>query len=230
MLPAILLAVVLITMLILVLFGEGESIAGVPPAMFASLVSGLAIVLLLLGGGRDLGRSVREVARNAALWGLILFGLLAGYAYRFELTGMVNRVLAEVAPGMVVTARGGEVTVARARSGSFLVSGRINGREAQLLFDTGASAVVLTDATARAVGIDVAALNYNVPVSTANGRTTAASVRLQRLSIGGIIEDNVPAMVARPGALSENLLGMSFLERLASYEVRDDRLILRGGR
>jgi aspartyl protease family protein len=42
-----------------------------------------------------------------------------------------------------------------------------------------------------------------------------------------VTERNVDALVAKPGALRENLLGMSFLERLASYEVREDRLILR---
>jgi aspartyl protease family protein len=36
----------------------------------------------------------------------------------------------------------------------------------------------------------------------------------------------VPAMVARRGALDESLLGMSFLERLKSYAVERDRLVL----
>jgi aspartyl protease family protein len=40
----------------------------------------------------------------------------------------------------------------------------------------------------------------------------------------------VPALVARPGMLGENLLGMTFLERLASYEVRGNRLVLRAVR
>jgi aspartyl protease family protein len=35
-------------------------------------------------------------------------------------------------------------------------------------------------------------------------------------------------MVAQAGRLSENLLGMTFLERLSSYEVRGDQLTLRG--
>ena len=141
---------------------------------------------------------------------LILFGLLAAYAYRFEFQDVANRVLAEVAPGHVVMARGGEVIIARSGSGSFLVAGRINGREARMIFDTGASSVVLTDATARAAGIDPATLSYSVSVSTANGRTTAAPVRLDRLDIGPISERRVQALVARPGSLSENLLGMSF--------------------
>jgi len=161
---------------------------------------------------------------------VILFGLLAGYAYRFEIQDVANRVLAEVAPGHVVMARGGEVIIARSRSGSFVMAGKVNGRDARFLFDTGASAVVLTDATARAAGLDPAGLDYTVNVSTANGRTTAARVRLDRIHIGPISESRVEALVARPGALSENLLGMTFLERLSSYEVRDDKLVLRGGR
>ena len=38
---------------------------------------------------------------------------------------------------------------------------------------------------------------------------------------------NVRALVARPGALSENLLGMSFLERLQSYSVERGELVLK---
>ena len=34
------------------------------------------------------------------------------------------------------------------------------------------------------------------------------------------------ALVARPGALDENLLGMSFLGRLKSYAVERGRLVL----
>jgi aspartyl protease family protein len=231
MLNLVLLVIVIAAMIILVMFGEGEKIAGLEPSLFASLVSASAFGLLVLSwGASEFQGRWREAARNAALWVLILFGLMAAYAYRFDFQDVANRVLAEIAPGYVVMARGGEVTIVRSGSGSFLIAGRINGRDARMIFDTGASQVVLTDATARAAGIDPSSLNYSVNVSTANGRTTAAPVRLDRLDIGPISETRVQALVARPGALSENLLGMSFLERLTSYEVRDDKLVLRGGR
>ncbi len=231
MVQMILLAAVVAAMVLLVLFGDGESIAGVEPSMFASLVSLSVFGLLALGWGASAFQSKwREAVRNALLWMLILFGLLAGYAYRFEFQDVANRVLAELAPGYVVMARGGEVTIARSGSGSFVLAGRINGKDARFIFDTGASSVVLTEATARAAGIDPATLDYTVTVSTANGRTTAARIRLDRVDVGPISENRVEALVARQGALSENLLGMSFLDRLASYEVRDDKLVLRGGR
>jgi aspartyl protease family protein len=66
-----------------------------------------------------------------------------------------------------------------------------------------------------------------VPVATANGSALAAPVVLGSLSVGPITERNVPALIAREGVLHANLLGMTFLERLGSYEVRGNRLILR---
>ena len=122
--------------------------------------------------------------------------------------------------------RGGEVIVNRRLSGEFAIAGRVNGARATLLFDTGASAVVLTAADARRAGIPAAGLSFDVPVATANGSAMAAEVRIDRIAVGPIVMRNVPALVARPGALDESLLGMSFLERLKSYTVERDRLVI----
>jgi len=56
----------------------------------------------------------------------------------------------------------------------------------------------------------------------------AAATTIRELTVGSITERSVPALVAREGSLSQSLLGMTFLDRLASFEVRGDRLILRG--
>jgi aspartyl protease family protein len=69
-----------------------------------------------------------------------------------------------------------------------------------------------------------------VPVSTANGRALAAPVTLDRLSVGPIAMRRVPALVAREGLLDGNLLGQTFLEKLESYEVRGNRLVLRAAK
>jgi aspartyl protease family protein len=97
-----------------------------------------------------------------------------------------------------------------------------------MLVDTGASTVVLKPADAQRLGIDVNQLKYSVPVQTANGTTYAAHVRLRSLSLGPISVQDVEALVAKPGSLKENLLGMSFLSRLRSYEFTSDFLMLRG--
>ena len=38
----------------------------------------------------------------------------------------------------------------------------------------------------------------------------------------------MPALIAQQGQLRTNLLGMSFLNRLESWEVRGDKLMLHG--
>jgi aspartyl protease family protein len=97
-----------------------------------------------------------------------------------------------------------------------------------MVLDTGASSVVLSREDAKAAGLPIEVLSYTVPIETANGRTRAASVRLDRIAVGGLVERSVEALVAQPGQLKTSLLGMSFLNRLQSWEVRGDRLVLHG--
>jgi aspartyl protease family protein len=55
----------------------------------------------------------------------------------------------------------------------------------------------------------------------------AAPVTLDRIVVGGLTEREVPALVVQAGGLKSNLLGMTFLNRLESWEVRGDKLRLR---
>jgi aspartyl protease family protein len=161
------------------------------------------------------------------IWLMVGLLLMIGYTYRFELRDVAERVLAELVPGRAAT-RGRTVEFARGPGGSFYVTVQINGARVSTVLDTGATAVVLTPEAAKAAGLPLEVLNYSVNVETANGRARAAPVTLDRLSVGGITERRVPALIAQPGQLRINLLGMSFLNRLESWEVRGDRLLLRG--
>jgi aspartyl protease family protein len=135
-------------------------------------------------------------------------------------------VLAELVPGRTVT-RGKTVEIVRGRGGEFQVGAQVNGARVSLVLDTGASAVVLTQEAAKAAGLPLEVLAYTVAVDTANGRTRAAAVTLDRISVGGIVERSVPALIAQPGQLKTSLLGMSFLDRLESWEVRGEKLMMR---
>ena len=106
--------------------------------------------------------------------------------------------------------------------------GEVNGHEARFIFDTGASTVVLRAENAAALGFTPDSLDYSIPVSTANGAALAAPVVIDRLTIGADHGAQRARAHRPPGVLHANLLGMSFLERLGSYEVRGNRLILRG--
>jgi len=135
--------------------------------------------------------------------------------------------MAEFMPGRAAV-RGQTVEIARTQRGEFQVVAEVNGARISTVLDTGASAVVLTQEAAKAAGLPIEVLSYTVNVETANGRTRAAPVTLDRVAVGSIVERAVPALIAQPGQLRTSLLGMSFLTRLQGWEVRGDKLVLRG--
>jgi aspartyl protease family protein len=120
------------------------------------------------------------------------------------------------------------VNIPRGQGGEFAIRARINGVATPMVIDTGATSVVLTYDTAKAIGLPLELLEYDVDVETAGGRTKAARLTLDRLAIGKLVERSVPALVVQRGQMKTNLLGMSFLDRLESWEVSADRLVLRG--
>jgi aspartyl protease family protein len=191
---------------------------------------GVQIVALVLVGMIALAlyrRRFSDVLESALLWIVVALLLVLGYTYRFELRDVSEQVLAEFIPGRAVS-KGRTVEIARSGSGSFSLAMQVNGARVPMVLDTGASSVVLTQEAAKAAGLPLEVLNYSVNVDTANGRARAAPVTLDRVSIGGITERSVPALIAQPGQLRMSLLGMSFLNRLESWEVRGERLLMRG--
>ena len=94
------------------------------------------------------------------------------------------------------------------------------------MIDTGASVVAMNRTTARRVGVSPANSEFIHPVNTANGTVNAASARLDRLEIGGIVVRDVQAVVLDDNALSGTLIGMSFLNSLRRYRVENARLFL----
>jgi len=164
---------------------------------------------------------------SAVIWIAIALLFAIGYTYHLELREVTDRVLAEFAPAHAV-GRAHVVEIGRL-SGNFSVTAQLNnGARVAMVIDTGASSVVLTQDAARAAGLPVEVLTYTVNIETANGRTRAAPVTLDSLAVGSIVERAVPALIAQRGQLRSSLLGMSFLSRLESWEVRGEKLVMRG--
>jgi aspartyl protease family protein len=224
----VLLAGLLIALLILIArHGEGR-IGVLSSAQFGSLAYKIALLVFVGAGVLIMFRGRFAQALTAAvLWVLLALILVVGYSYRFELRDVSDRVIAELIPGHAVS-HGRRVEVARTFNGDFDVTAEINGARLGMVLDTGASSVVLTREDAKAAGLPLEVLIYSANIETANGRTKAAPVTLDRIAIGGLVERSVEALVAQPGQLKTSLLGMSFLNRLQSWEVRGDRLLLRG--
>jgi len=186
----------------------------------------VVFVLLVVVALALLRRRFSQAIKAVLIWLVIAAALAVGYTYRFELREVADRVMAEFIPGHAAT-RGRTVEVSRGQGGNFVVLTQVNGARLSMILDSGASSVVLTHDAAKAAGLPLEMLSYSVAVDTANGRTRAAPVTLQSIAVGGLVEREVAALIAQPGQLRQSLLGMSFLNRLQSWEVRGDRLMLR---
>jgi aspartyl protease family protein len=219
--------------LVLVLRADAGTIAGFDPSEFAILVAGVALVIFL---GSAIAGSYRgragQAGRDILAWLVVALALVTGYSFREDLLVLGHRVVGELLPAgsplRVAQVEGKQsVTIRKRADGHFMVRTEASGVALNMLVDTGASTVVLRPEDARRLKIDVDNLRYLVPVHTANGTTYAASVRLPSLSVGNINLKDVDALVAKQGTLRDNLLGMSFLNRLTSYEFSGEFLTLR---
>jgi len=210
-------------------------------ADYAIFVAQIAIATVLGASVVMMIRHYLPPSVQAALfWTLVGIGLATTYDRRVQLTQagsravadvreIGERLLADLVPGRPMQI-GRSVEIARGRGGDFHVPTQVNGAPVYMVLDTGASAVVLTPDDAKAAGLPLDMLHYTVEIETANGHARAAEVSLKQISVGFIIERAVPALIAQPGQLKESLLGLSFLNRLESYEMRGDRLLMRPGR
>lgn len=121
---------------------------------------------------------------------------------------------------------GPSMTLDADRLGHFKAEARIDGRSLDFMVDTGASMVVLRESAAAEIGVHPMPADYTAVVSTANGKIKAARAKLDRIELGDITVFDVPALVLPDEALSQNLLGVSFLSKLRRYEVANGRMVL----
>jgi aspartyl protease family protein len=121
---------------------------------------------------------------------------------------------------------GRTMTVRRDKRGHFQVQARVDGRHMDFLVDTGASVVAIPEKEAARLGVRPTRRDYTVQMKTANGTVMGALAHLRMVEVGGITVRDVQAVVMPDEALSENLLGMSFLSKLRRFEMADGKLVL----
>ena len=118
------------------------------------------------------------------------------------------------------------LSIARDARGHFETEGRIDGQRIGFMVDTGASVIALNESSAARFGLRPSRGDYKATVTTANGTVKAAPTRLSMVDIGGIVVRDVDAMVLPDEALSENLLGLSFLSKLKRFEYANGKMVL----
>lgn len=182
---------------------------------------------------------IKHALGEAASWLLVAAIGIATIIYFDDLKALTRQALGMPTPPMEVvanqaplnnrprrTSSSGAVEIRASKHGQYVTFANINGHEAKVLVDTGASAVALTSDDAEAAGIFPNPSDFTVKIMTANGIGKAAPVVLESLSVGDITVHDVRALVNEPGTLSITLLGMTFLNRLSKVDIGQGRMLL----
>ncbi len=170
--------------------------------------------------------NLKQTVRNIALWLGVGAVLVLGYSYQDELLDLGQRLRADLIPGTPLQTEAGEMVISASAGGGFHANGTVNGTPVRFLVDTGASSIVLTPGDARRLGIDLDSLMFNRAYETANGIGYGASTVVDELTVGHIRLTNVPVSINQ-APMRNSLLGMTFLNRMKSFNISGRKLVLR---
>ena len=169
--------------------------------------------------------------RNIMIFVAVMVGLgtlMAQMADKMTATPAFANTVSRKAAPVETSEQSGlrSLSIPRDGRGHFLTEGRIEGQRIGFMVDTGASMIALNETSAARFGLRPSRGDYNATVTTANGTIKAARTRLAMVDIGGLVVRDVDAMVLPDEALSENLLGLSFLSKLKRFEYANGKMVL----
>jgi aspartyl protease family protein len=167
--------------------------------------------------------------RNIMIFAAIMIGLgtfMAQMADKMSPASATSAPRTTIAIAAAPQSGGRSLSIPRDGRGHFQTDGRIDGQRIGFMIDTGASVVALNETSAARFGLRPSRGEYNATVTTANGTIKAARARIAMLDVGGLVVRDVDAMVLPDEALSENLLGLSFLSRLKRFEYANGQMVL----
>lgn len=155
-----------------------------------------------------------RTAQQAAIWVFIFVGMTAAIG-----------LWQDISRPFAASVQGDTITVPRSPDGHYYLTLDVNQVPVRFVVDTGATDIVLTQGDARRVGLDPDNLRYVGRAGTANGVVETAPVRLDSISLGPVIDTNVPAVV-NGGEMFGSLLGMGYLDRWGNVQISGGQLSL----
>jgi aspartyl protease family protein len=184
-------------------------------------------LLAMVTSGVVFSRQFRlgEALRNIALWAGIFAVLGIGYLYQDVLSDIGTRLRGEFLPGEPLALGPHTLVLTESESGNYFTVGEVNGVRVRFLVDTGASDIVLSPQDAKRIGIDLATLSFSGETETANGLGHGAPFTVDSLAVGAIRFSDV-AVSINQAPMDGSLLGMAFLRRLKSFEIKGRKLYL----
>jgi aspartyl protease family protein len=119
----------------------------------------------------------------------------------------------------------GALDIPRSDNGHFYADVDVNGTKLHMLIDTGATGIALSRQDARSAGIATSIGMNDVVGEGADGSVHGEVVMVDRLSLGSVKAEAMPAIVLNSGG--QSLLGQEFLAKFASVEIHGDTMTLK---
>jgi len=119
----------------------------------------------------------------------------------------------------------GALDIPRSDNGHFYADVDVNGTKLHMLIDTGATGIALSREDARSAGIATSIGMNDVVGEGADGSVHGEVVMVDRLSLGSVKAEAMPAIVLNSGG--QSLLGQEFLAKFASVEIHGDTMTLK---
>jgi aspartyl protease family protein len=143
------------------------------------------------------------MSRNGIVFTLIWLALAFGIYYLVDNIQNPNKAFR-------LGNNASSVTLKRGLDGHYRAEALINNQKVDVLIDTGATGVAISQRVADKLGLkSIDAIR----TETANGDSVSYMARLESVKVGGVEAQNVSAMIS-PGLDGDVLLGMSYLGRM----------------
>ena len=187
---------------------------------FARLIYLSVLVVAILGSVLISRRGAYgKMFRQAGLW-LLIFMILVAIVASWQDIRQSGQTMS------FQQSEDGTIIIPKEIDGHFHLTVTINDRAIDFLVDTGASDIVLTRKDAARVGFDPDRLDYWGMANTANGTVRLATIRLETVRLGQLIDKNIRASVNK-APMEKSLLGMRYLSKFSAIEISNDQMILK---
>lgn len=125
-----------------------------------------------------------------------------------------------------VASSAGEVVLHRGADSHFRATVKINGVDIDMLVDSGASVVALSQADAERVGLFSNPSEFSATAQGAGGAVPVKPVKLDRVALGPIEKHDVQGVIIGSD-MNQSLLGQSFLKQIGSVTIKDDTMTIK---
>ncbi len=185
----------------------------VTPGIVATVIMLVVVLGSIIARRPPAGQVLRHVAGWIAVFAVV-YGVML---FRNDIAALWARARADISGEPIASADGSAITLAMEDDGHFWASGSTEAGSIRFLVDSGATTTILSASAARTLGVTVDD-GFPVMVDTANGRIMTRRAEIGRLMVGSIGTGNLPVLVSDADDI--NVLGMNWLSRMESWQVR----------